>query len=153
MATTLSAQITIHIEGTLAETTGYSAASIPHLFQPPFTTLASTDITLAYTEGGTISGGSNSIDLNGGTITDVLGNTLTFDTIHMITFQNDSTSNDMTVTIADIDTGDNDMILIVPAGGFATWGAPSGCASGVGDITITGTNDDTYKILVLGDSA
>ena len=111
-------------------------------------------VTYVYTlSGEAIASSPDTIDLTGGTISDALGNALTFDKIHAIgVYSAESSNANMTVTVQDCDSSDTDMVFILPPLACVFWNAPTGAtgATGIGDITIAGTNTDTYDLIVVG---
>lgn len=118
--------------------------------------IAATEVTLTWSsEAKAIDGGSDVIDLNGGTLTDPGGNTITFDRIHAVGLVSLEASNaEMTLAIVGVGgLAVTDIAVPILPGGANFWYAPVGSETGIGDITITGTNTDTYSLLVIGDVA
>lgn len=114
------------------------------------TALAATDT--VYTGTGTIAGGATSIDLNG-TLDDPLGNAITFAEV-MLVFVINNSDNDMTVgganNIPMLGSGD---VMNLAAGSYFQYIDEAGITvtAGTGDlITVSGTNDDTFDIVVVG---
>jgi hypothetical protein len=114
------------------------------------TVLTGTDT--VYTNTLTIAGGATSIDLNG-TLDDPLGDAITFDTV-MLVFIINNGDNAMTVGGADnipmLGAGD---VMNLAVGAYFQYVDETGIAvtAGTGDlITVSGTNDDTFSIVVIG---
>ena len=154
MAVSVTLGGSLQFTGTFSDTIGLASLSAP----PRITvtpTVASTEVTLAYSLGSTaITGTENVIDLNGGTLADAGGNTITFDRIHAVAiYSDDATNAEMTAVIADVNTANEDTTVQVRPGGCFYWYAPLGSDAGIGDITITGTATDTYQVFVIGDVA
>lgn len=109
-----------------------------------------------YSEDGTISSGSNDIDLVG-SLTDPLNVAVTFAKVMAIYFRNKG-DNAMTLGGANniplfANTSD---LINVAAGGYFLYIDPTGITTTAGTsdlITITGTNDDTYDLIVIGSAS
>ena len=115
-------------------------------------TLASADS--VYTETGTISGGSNDIDLSG-SLVDPLGNAVIFADVRYVYIVNNG-ANAMTIgganNIPMLGSGD---LLNLAASAYFSYVDDAGITvtAGTGDlITIAGTNGDTFDIIVIGSS-
>ena len=115
-------------------------------------TLADADS--VYTETGTISGGSNDIDLSG-SLVDPLGNAVTFASVMYVYIVNNG-ANAMTVGGANnvpmLGSGD---LLNLAGSAYFSYIDDAGITvtAGTGDlITVAGTNGDTFDIIVIGSS-
>ena len=136
-------------------TVGLSAisSSIAENIQSPFTTVACDSV---FSVSGTIAGGTDDYDL-AGSLTNPLGQAVTFAKV-MAVFVRNNGSNVMKVGGAnnipmfdavgdEISLAANAYFLYVDQTGITVTGA-------TGDlITVTGTNDDTYDIIVIGSSS
>ena len=150
----LTNNISIVVKSTLTGTVGVSAVTAL-INQKPTTDLTTVATDAIYTETGTISGGSNDIDL-AGTLTDPLGNAVTFAKVMAVYIINNSTTNSITVgganNIPMLGSGD---VMNLGLGAYNQWINEVGIAvtAGTGDlITITGTNGETYDVVVIGSS-
>jgi len=149
MALTNSIRTTI--SSTLTDTVGSASVSAV-ISKNLIDALADADV--VYTETGTISGGSNDIDLDG-SLTDPLGIAVTFASVMHVYIINNGT-NAMTVggtnNIPMLGSGD---VLNIAAGAYFSYIDDTGIAvtAGTGDlITVAGTNADTFDIIVIGSS-
>jgi len=141
---------TIKIESTLSGTEEL-AGQTAKITQEIRNVLALSDS--AYSQDGTISSGSNDIDLLG-SLTDPLNNAVTFDKVMLVYIRN---KGDNAMTLG----GTNNIPMFanvsdkinIAAGAYFSYIDPTGIqtTAGTGDlITISGTNDDTYDLVVIG---
>ena len=145
----LTNKISTDIISKLTGTVGLSAVA-SNITNKQASTLATTDT--VYTNTLTISGGAVSIDLNG-TLSDPLGNAITFATVMLVFILNNG-DNAMTTgganNIPMLGAGD---VLNLASGAYFQYIDETGIAvtAGTGDlITVTGTNGDTVSIVVIG---
>jgi hypothetical protein len=146
---TLQNKISTDIQSKLTGTVGLSAVT-SNITNKQSATLATTDT--VYTDTLAIAGGATSIDLNG-TLDDPLGDAITFDTV-MLVFIINNGDNAMTVgganNIPMLGAGD---VMNLAVGSYFQYVDEAGITvtAGTGDlITVSGTNGDTFDIVVIG---
>lgn len=148
---TLQNKIETHITSKLTDNVGLSQviSNIVNKQTTPLTTVATDTV---YTETLTIAGGAVSIDLDG-TLSDPLGVAITFDKVMLVYIINNG-DNAMTVgganNIPMLGSGD---VLNIATGAYFQYIDENGITvtGGTGDlITVSGTNDDTFSIIVIG---
>jgi hypothetical protein len=146
---TLQNKIILDIQSILKKTVGLSAV-VSNISNKQSTVLTGSDT--VYTATRTIAGGAISIDLNG-TLTDPLGDAITFATV-MLVFIINNGDNAMIVggsnNIPMLGSGD---VLNLAAGAYFEYIDEAGITvtAGTGDlITVSGTNDDTFDIVLIG---
>ena len=150
----LTNEIAIKIYSLLTSTSGI--ADIQAKIESNIENDLTTDVCdVLYSVTGTISGGSNDIDLSG-TLEDPLGNAITFAEVMMVFIRNNG-DNAMTVGGSNnipLMANTSDLINLASDAYFCYIDqAGITVTAGTGDlITITGTNDDTYDIVVIGSS-
>jgi len=140
---------TLELNGSLVDDIGLASNSSSTANLRVVPSIASAQaVTYVYSVVGTLtSATTDTIDITGG-VSDAFGNTLTFDKIYALGIENNSATNDMTFTYR-INAAADSALVIKPLGS-AFWYAPMGSASTVSDISIVGTSDDTYDILIIG---
>lgn len=156
MTLALSNNIKININAELTDIQGLinQRASVA---QSIANTLSTVACNLIYSATLTISGGSAQIDLAGGSLEDPFGNALTFAKL-MALFVRNNGDNAMTIGGANnvpILNGSTDKINLA-ADAYQLYIDENGITvtAGTGDlIIITGTNDDTLDILLIGASS
>jgi hypothetical protein len=150
----LTNKLNIKIRSTLTGNVGLSAVSgnVNLDVSTELTTVA-TDAIFAVT--GTIAGGAVSYDL-AGSLTDPLGDAVTFAKVMAVYIINNGTVAAMTIgganNIPMIASGG---VMNIATGAYNMFTDPTGITvtAGTGDlITITGTNDDTFDLVVIGSS-
>ena len=146
---TLTNRIDTKIISQLTKIVGVSAVS-SDIANSQIATLATSDT--IYTATRTIAGGVVSIDLNG-TLDDPLGDAITFATVELVYIISKGAAS-MTVgganNIPMLGSGD---VLNLAAGAYFEYIDPAGITvtAGTGDlILVTGTNGDTFDIVVIG---
>jgi len=107
------------------------------------------EVTLLYSAVCTMTDATYDLDITGG-IEDAHGNTLTFDKIYAMGIENNSSTNDMTLTWRV--NAATDSISVLKPGGSMFWYAPAGSASTVSDLQIVGTTTDTFDIMIAGEA-
>ena len=142
-------RIETNIISKLSSTVGLSAVT-SDIINKQIATLATADT--VYTATRTIAGGAIAIDLNG-TLADPVGTAITFATVMLVYVYNNG-DNAMTVGAANnipmLAAGD---VVNLAADAYFQYIDPAGITvtAGTGDlITVSGTNDDTFGIIVIG---
>jgi hypothetical protein len=147
-------KLDIKIRSTLTGTVGLSEVqSVINVSESTKLTTVPTDAIFTVT--GIIAGGAVSYDL-AGSLTDPLGNAVTFAKVMAVYVINNGTEDPMTI-------GGSNNIPMIAAGGainiavgsYFMFTDPTGITvtPTTGDlITITGTNDDTFDLVVVGSS-
>ena len=147
----LQNKIDTNIVSKLTKTVGLSAvvSNISNRQSTPLTTVATDTV---YTATRTIAGGAISIDLNG-TLDDPLGDAIVFDKVMLVYIFNNG-PNAMTVgganNIPMLGSGD---VLNLAADAYFQYIDETGITvtAGTGDlILVSGTNGDTFDIVVIG---
>jgi hypothetical protein len=145
----LTNKIETNIVSKLTKTVGLSDV-VSDIINKQKTELTGSDT--VHTNTYTISGGATNIDLNG-TLSDPLGDAITFATVELVYIINTG-SNSMTVgganNIPMLGSGD---VLNLASGAYFEYIDTTGITvdAGTGDlITVTGTNTDTFDIVVIG---
>jgi len=148
----LTNTVSTSIQSTLTGTAELASqkATVTETTQTGLTTVATDSI---YTDDGIIAGGATSIDLSG-SLTDPLNNTVIFAKVMTVYIKNKST-NDMTIGGANNIPifADGSDLLNLAAGAVFMYIDETGIlvTAGTGDlITITGTNGDTFDLVVIG---
>lgn len=150
----LTNTIDTKIRSTLTGSVGLSdiTSQVNNAKKTTLTTVATDSI---FTVTGTIAGGAVSYDL-AGSLVDPIGNAVTFAKVMCVFVINNDAVTDMTV-------GGANNIPMIAAGGAINIAAGSyfqyvddngiTVTAGTGDlITISGTNDDTFDLIVIGSS-
>jgi hypothetical protein len=145
----LQNKITTDIVSKLTKTVGLSAV-VSNISNKQTATLSTSDT--VYTATRTIAGGVVSIDLSG-TLDDPLGDAITFATVELVYIYNNG-DDPMTVgganNIPMLGSGD---VLNLVKDAYFQYVDPAGIAvtAGTGDlILVSGTNGDTFDIVVIG---
>lgn len=154
----LASSILILLKATLTGTQG-SIDQVATVNKQVSIELANADADLLYSAAPVIAGGVAVIDL-AGSLEDALGNAIVFDKVMMLFIQNGNSSgaNPIIVSTANnipILNGDTDSIVLAPGAAFLYVdenGIDVGAASS-DLVSIAGTNDDTFDIIVFGKSA
>jgi hypothetical protein len=149
----LESNLSINIRASLSEEVGLAAVNAL-VSQKQITDLTTVPTDALFTVTGTISGGAVSYDLDG-SLTDPLGNPVTFAKVMSVYVINND-ANAMTIG------GANNIPMIAAGGvmnldngGYNQFISDNGITvtPGTGDlITITGTNGDTFDLVVIGSS-
>jgi hypothetical protein len=149
----LESNLSINIRASLSEEVGLAAVNAL-VSQKQITDLTTVPTDALFTVTGTISGGAVSYDLDG-SLTDPLGNPVTFAKVMSVYVINND-ANAMTIG------GANNIPMIAAGGvmnldngGYNQFVSENGITvtGGTADlITITGTNGDTFDLVVLGSS-
>lgn len=148
---TLQNKIETTIKSILTETVGLSAV-VSNISTKLTTNLTEVATDTVYTQTLTIAGGSVDIDLDG-TLSDPLGTAITFDKVMLVLVINKGT-NAMTVgginNIPMLGSGD---VMNLAAGAYFEYIDKTGITvtAGTGDlITVSGTDTDTFDIVLIG---
>ena len=150
----LTNKISIRTLSNLTGTVGLSAVK-SQVDQNKVTELTTVATDAIFSVTGTISGGANSYDL-AGSLTDPLGNAVTFAKVMAVFVINNSTTDSLTVgganNIPMLGSGD---VMNVALGAYMQYIDETGITvtAGTGDlITITGTNGETFDLVIIGSS-
>ena len=145
----LQNKINTDIQSKLTSTVGLSAVT-SNITNKQTATLATTDT--VYTATRTIAGGAVSIDLNG-TLVDPVGTAITYATVMLVFIINNGVA---AMTVGGANNipmlGASD-VMNLAAGDYFQYISIAGITvtAGTGDlITVSGTNDDTFDIVVIG---
>jgi hypothetical protein len=150
----LTNKLEIKIRSTLTGDVGLSSvSSVIDVKQSTDLTTVATDAIFTVT--GTITGGANSYDL-AGSLTDPLGNAVTFAKVMSVYVINNSETDSLTVgganNIPMLGSGD---VMNVALGAYFQYIDETGITvtGGTGDlITITGTDGETFDLVIVGSS-
>ena len=156
MTSTVSSTNILNIKAILLDTIGVAdSISITHNFVQQTLKIESgsqtNQIDLAFTIATAITGGADTYNLDDGSLNNVVGEALYFNSIHLIAVKNTDAANDFVVTLQNV-SGTDDLTVPVANGGDFVWLQPNGSSGGISDLVITGTTGGTYELLVLGQS-
>ncbi|MCP4567646.1 MAG: hypothetical protein GY841_08710 [FCB group bacterium] len=156
MASTVTTKVKLNVKATLAHSVG-TASNINNIHQFLQQTASLTAGTgdracdLVYTLSKTMTATTDTIDIDGATLENVVGETVTMVTVNLIAISNTGSTNNIEV-VADVNSTDTVTAILHP-GADLVWTSPSNSDTSLGNITVEGTSGDTYTILVLGQSA
>jgi hypothetical protein len=143
--------VNLNTKGILTRTIGNADMNSSHIFTSQTTEYtngtSTAQVDAIYTVTNTMAGAADTIDLNGGTLEDVNGVTVTFDTIRLISIKNTGSIDiDISVDLG----GSTTVAAEIHAGCDMVWSSPSNVQGTCGDATINGAAGAVYTFEVWG---